>query len=402
MQLNDKWRVLIADDEPWIREGIRDAVSWERYYMEVSAEAENGEEAFELALQHSIDLLIVDLNMPIVNGLNLMKKLRQALPRCRFVIVTGYDQFSYAQEAIRLQVDDYLLKPVEPGQLDKVLRNISSSLASEKQKQREQILAERHIQHNLGLLKVHFFNNWIHGRVRDEDVHQQLECLQLPARMPDMLGVVGTGTLSLKSPAADRVKEKAERFFEEEPEKAVFSGDEHLIGICLWRVLTEAEQQAFRDEMRAELQTGVTFCFVNLAETGQTVPQAYQFCRKKAAQALDVSPVVARAREYMQKHFAERSFSLKQTADALQVSPVYLSRMMKRELGVTFIQLLTEMRMQKAVHLLKTTALPIHDIAEQTGYDTQHYFSTVFKKTMGASPNQYRRMSTIERTGGKL
>lgn len=81
MQLNDKWRVLIADDEPWIREGIRDAVSWERYYMEVSAEAENGEEAFELALQHSIDLLIVDLNMPIVNGLNLMKKLRQALPR---------------------------------------------------------------------------------------------------------------------------------------------------------------------------------------------------------------------------------------------------------------------------------------------------------------------------------
>ncbi|MDI3410155.1 response regulator [Bacillus sonorensis] len=154
--MNDKWRVLIADDEPWIREGIRDAVSWERYYMEVSAEAENGEEAFELALQHSIDLLIVDLNMPIVNGLNLMKKLRQALPRCRFVIVTGYDQFSYAQEAIRLQVDDYLLKPVEPGQLDKVLRNISSSLASEKQKQREQILAERHIQHNLGLLKVHF------------------------------------------------------------------------------------------------------------------------------------------------------------------------------------------------------------------------------------------------------
>lgn len=130
--MSEEWRVLIADDEPWIREGIRDAVSWERYRMEVAAEAENGEEAFELALKHSIDLLIVDLNMPTVNGLTLMKKLRQALPLCRFVIVTGYDQFSYAQEAIRLQVDDYLLKPVEPGQLDKVLQNISSSLAAEK------------------------------------------------------------------------------------------------------------------------------------------------------------------------------------------------------------------------------------------------------------------------------
>ena len=71
--LSECWRVLIADDEPWIREGIRDAVSWERYQMSVSAEAENGEEAFELALKHGIDLLIVDLNMPIVNGIALMK-----------------------------------------------------------------------------------------------------------------------------------------------------------------------------------------------------------------------------------------------------------------------------------------------------------------------------------------
>lgn len=78
--MSECWRVLIADDEPWIREGIRDAVSWERYQMSVSAEAENGEEAFELALKHGIDLLIVDLNMPIVNGIALMKKLRCLAP----------------------------------------------------------------------------------------------------------------------------------------------------------------------------------------------------------------------------------------------------------------------------------------------------------------------------------
>lgn len=130
--MSECWRVLIADDEPWIREGIRDAVSWERYQMSVSAEAENGEEAFELALKHGIDLLIVDLNMPIVNGITLMKKLRGALPQCRFVIVTGYDQFAYAQEAIRLNVDDYLLKPVDPAHLELVLENISVSLAAEK------------------------------------------------------------------------------------------------------------------------------------------------------------------------------------------------------------------------------------------------------------------------------
>lgn len=395
MHLSEEWRVLIADDEPWIREGIRDAVSWERYRMEVAAEAENGEEAFELALKHSIDLLIVDLNMPIVNGLTLMKKLRQALPLCRFVIVTGYDQFSYAQEAIRLQVDDYLLKPVEPGQLDQVLRNISSSLAAEKKKQRDQL----HIQKNLSLLKEHVFQHWVRGQIREEEVCAQLESLRLPPRIPDMLGVVSTGNVSIEP---DHVKQQAERFFKEEPEAAVVFGDGHLVGVCLWRVMTEKEQRAFEEMMKGGLHAGVSSCFINLAEMEQTVPEAYQFCREKAARSFNGSPVVARAKEYMQKHFAERDFSLMQTADALQVSAVYLSRMMKRELGMTFVQLLTEMRMQKAVHLLKTTSLPIHDIAEQTGYDTQHYFSTVFKKTIGVTPNQYRRMSGIEQTGRKL
>lgn len=394
MHLSEEWRVLIADDEPWIREGIRDAVSWERYRMEVAAEAENGEEAFELALKHSIDLLIVDLNMPTVNGLTLMKKLRQALPLCRFVIVTGYDQFSYAQEAIRLQVDDYLLKPVEPGQLDKVLQNISSSLAAEKKKQRDQL----HIQKNLSLLKEHVFQHWVKGQIREEEVCAQLESLRLPPRIPDMLGVVSTGNVSIKP---NHVKEKAERFFKEESEAAVVFGDGHLVGVCLWRILTEKEKRAFEEMMKNGLQSGVSSCFINLAEREQTVPEAYQFCREQAARSFRGSPVVARAKEYMQEHFAERDFSLMQTADALQVSSVYLSRMMKRELGMTFVQLLTEMRMQKAVHLLKTTSLPIHDIAEQTGYDTQHYFSTVFKKTIGVTPNQYRRMSGIEQTGRK-
>ncbi|MFT0802634.1 response regulator [Bacillus swezeyi] len=391
--MSEKWRVLIADDEPWIREGIRGAVSWERYHMEVSAEAENGEEAHELALKHDIDLLIVDLNMPIVNGLTLMKNLRRQLPLCRFVIVTGYDQFAYAQEAIRLNVDDYLLKPVDPGNLGKVLQNISSSLVSEKKKHREQKLAEQHIQKNLSLLKEHFFKQWVQDLGAGEDIYQQLQCLQLPARLPEMLGVISTGNLWIKPSEADNLKKKVERFFNKETEKAVFFGDDRLVSVCLWRFITEAEQRALEDMIQAELQVNAASCFVKPAETDQSVAQAYQFCKQKVSQAFDVSPVVARAKEYMQQHFDEREISLKQTADALHVSSVYLSRMMKRELGMTFVQLLTEMRMQKAVHLLQTTSLPIHDIAEQTGYDTQHYFSTVFKKAMGASPNQYRRMS---------
>ncbi|MEC1347753.1 response regulator [Bacillus haynesii] len=400
--MSECWRVLIADDEPWIREGIRDAVSWERYQMSVSAEAENGEEAFELALKHGIDLLIVDLNMPIVSGITLMKKLRGALPQCRFVIVTGYDQFAYAQEAIRLNVDDYLLKPVDPAHLEQVLEKISVSLAAEKKKLSEQKLAEQHIQQNLGLLKEHVFRSWIEGRAEEKDVYRQLECLRLPARYPETLGVIAAGHVWNKPSEADSLKEKVERFFIDERDKAVFFDGDRLIAACLWRSVTEAEQRALAEMIESEMQASAAVCFAKLAENGRSAAQCYQHCRQKVSKTFNISPVVTRAKEYMQKHFAEREFSLKQTADALQVSSVYLSRMMKKELGMTFVQLLTEMRIDQAVHLLETTPLSIHDIAEQTGYDTQHYFSTVFKKTIGVSPNQYRRMSGIEQTGRKL
>ncbi|NPC91504.1 response regulator [Bacillus sp. WMMC1349] len=377
--MNEYWRVVIADDEPWIREGIRDAVLWKKFQMEVSAEAEDGEEAFGLAIKHSIHIMIVDLNMPIMNGLELMKKVRKKLPECRFIVVTGYDWFSYAQEAIRLHVDDYLLKPIEPQQLEAVLEKIRQSLLSEQQK-------ERHLQKNLGLLKEHFFLKWINGQVSENDVEQQLKFLHLPTSHPGMLCVIR----SLKLDEVDRVKEVTEQFFVEETKKAVFLNDERLVIICLWRIFTNHEQQMFVDRLNVEIKAGTSVVFMNLTEARQPIAQAYQTCKQKLSQTFNISPIVVRAKAYMHKHFDSREISLKQVADTLQVSSVYLSRMMKQELGMTFVQLLTEMRMQKAVYLLKTTTLPIHVIAEQTGYETQHYFSTVFKKTIGASPNQYR------------
>jgi two-component system response regulator YesN len=114
-------KVLIADDEPIIREGIRDSIEWDKIGMVVAAEAEDGEEALELALEYEIDILLADLNMPIMNGLTLIENIRNNLPECRVIVVSGYDEFRYAQAALRLQVDDYILKPIKPKNLTEVL-----------------------------------------------------------------------------------------------------------------------------------------------------------------------------------------------------------------------------------------------------------------------------------------
>ncbi|MEM5594067.1 response regulator [Niallia circulans] len=122
------WNVLIADDEPIIREGIRNAIDWSALQMNVIAEAEDGEEGIELSLMHSVDILLIDINMPIVNGLMVIKQVKAKLPDCQIIIITGYDEFKYAQEAVRLNVFDYLLKPIDPDHLMGLLNKIKMEL----------------------------------------------------------------------------------------------------------------------------------------------------------------------------------------------------------------------------------------------------------------------------------
>jgi two-component system response regulator YesN len=106
---------------------------------------------------------------------------------------------------------------------------------------------------------------------------------------------------------------------------------------------------------------------------------------------MTLSPLVRRAKQYLQEHYGDSELTLELMADALGASPVYVSRLLKQELGMTFVAYLTQLRMKKAVQLLSGTELTIHEIAERVGYETQHYFSTAFKKVNGVSPNQYRK-----------
>lgn len=198
--MHDKWKVLIADDEPIIREGIRDSVNWESLDLVIAAEAEDGEEALELALEHSIDILLVDLNMPIMDGITLMKALKEKLPECKFIIITGHDEFSYAQEAIRLDVNDYILKPVNPEQLQQVLSNVREQLYASKQQKEHLSLASRQIKKNFPVLRERFGLEWIGGELSAEEIMEQLRFLNLPERCPDVLGVIRWPDLQVGPP----------------------------------------------------------------------------------------------------------------------------------------------------------------------------------------------------------
>jgi len=394
----EQWKVMIADDEDIIRDGIRRSVDWAGLGLQVVTEAEDGEEALENALAHGVHIALVDLNMPIMHGIELMKKLREQLPLCKIVVITGHDEFTYAQESIRLQVNDYILKPADPKQLAQVLRGVRDELEKERQKSQHLEQASRQILKNFPLLRERFCQEWLDGNLSRQEIAEQLQFLQLPQVAPELLGII-RWRWEVQNPAMKENERQLFMFAVEniaaellgEYAKAIFRDSTGLIVILLWDHTAEALLARVEQEARHHLKIAVEVGIEPVEGEITELSAAYRKCRVTLSKEVPLSPLVRRAKQYMLEHYSEYGVSLESMAGILQASPVYLSRLFKQELGTSFGAYLTQIRVRKAAQLLNSTDMSVYEVAERTGYETQHYFSTAFKKQTGVSPLQFRK-----------
>ena len=125
-----------------------------------------------------------------MNGIMLMKELRQKLPQCRIIIITGHDEFVYAQEAIRLSVDDYILKPANAEQLGQVLTRIRHDLEAARRQDEHLERASKQLVKNFPLMRERFCLEWIEGTMTEAELMEQLQFLRLPVSTPNLLGVI--------------------------------------------------------------------------------------------------------------------------------------------------------------------------------------------------------------------
>jgi two-component system response regulator YesN len=398
------WKVLIADDEPIIREGLREAVDWQTIGLEVVAEAEDGEEALELAIKHQVDVMLVDLNMPIKNGLTLIQEAKQQLPSCRIVIVSGHDEFNYAQQAVHFGVDEYILKPANPGHLTEVLSRIAGHLEQTKTQEKHFEQASRQIRKNIPLLRERFCNEWIEEAVNEKEVQEQLRFLDLPDTPPSLFGIVRWPEIDLgQSVRSERDRQLMLFAIENIAEEIIspyaqvlFRDPLGFICVIVWNTTDVSLFVTIEQAVTQYLKLQIVAQGEPVEQGFDGVAAAYRKAKSGVYKEASISPLVRRARQYLRDHYADKELSLEGTANAIGVSSVYLSRLFKQELGITFVTLVTQLRISKSVQLLSSTNRSIADIAEAVGYDSQHYFSTAFKKTVGVSPIRYRKGEAFE------
>lgn len=395
------YKVLIADDEDIIRRGLASMVT-QYSGLEVVAQAEDGEIALEKAEQTRPDLMLVDINMPFMDGFAFIQAAKKLLPDAEIVIITGYDDFAFVQQALQLGVSDYLLKPIMEEPFSKVLEKAVSRLDSKERSRKYMDWLTRQMEQNHPSLVNDFFRNWLRNSMDQFEIEDRMQYLNIQIPVPYRVTI-----LHLRSDPSQEAsltdwnmelllygcENIAREIFEPYCPVLTFRTEGDALAI-ISEVLSQQQWEAVTAKLltpieeylhvKAELVQRQGNALSEFPEVVENAIQEY-----KAHQRY--SEAVVKAIEIINQNWGDSEFSLQAAADALFVSPQYLSRIFHRETGDTFGSYLTGKRIREAMRLLQNQELKMYEIAQKTGYSSQHYFSNAFKRVLGLSPAEYRK-----------
>lgn len=356
-------RVLIVDDEPIIRLSLAKKVKECDETAIVAGTAADGQEALKWLGGHFADLCITDVKMPNMNGLELIRSIKTSYPWMHCIVVSSYDDFSYVKQSLELNVIDYILKPVDTTELRRVLKKAMAEMSRNRKDAAARLLLNK-LPHHRDMLE-----RWLKAA-------ETLLVEKIPLLIVDTL---------------DMLESWVQRQYHLLPELAT-----QWLGVVYETLLKECryEPAALPAEIRAtfemlthaQLRTYFRVCAVHDLERGacQLIARMQEERNRKG------SRIVAQVKEYVEKHYAGR-ITLQDVADALGISRTYLASLFKQETGMTFLNYLVSVRMEKARELLLNTPMKVYEITSSVGYENSIHFAKLFKEYFGLNPMEYKK-----------
>lgn len=173
------YKLIIVDDEEEVRQGIIDKIDWAAFDFEVIGQAENGREALDIIEENVPDVVITDICMPLMDGLELAGVIRESFPTVKMVILTGFDEFKFAQQAIRHGVADYILKPVLPRDINELMQKLKSRIEQEIEEKEDRDKLRQHYIESLPILKDSFLSSLLTGPQDAREIAQKTDVFGL-------------------------------------------------------------------------------------------------------------------------------------------------------------------------------------------------------------------------------
>lgn len=168
-------KLLLVDDEADVREGLMERIDWESNGYIVTDRAENGHEAMEMFERSRPDVVVTDIQMPFMDGLQLAEWIRENYPLTKIIILTGYDEFEYARKAITLQIDEYVLKPFSSHELIEILLKVKEQIEAEMAQKENIVQLKEHVQRSLPILRELFLAELMTSRMASEEIRAKCD-----------------------------------------------------------------------------------------------------------------------------------------------------------------------------------------------------------------------------------
>ena len=178
------------DDEEEVIDAIKSRILWEQLGLQIVGSATNGVKALELVEKLQPDIVITDIKMPYMDGLELSRRLNDEYRNVHIIIFTGFDEFDYAKEAVHLEIDEYMLKPINAVELSECLKRVKNSLDKEREEKLNVKKLQNYFQDALPVLRTNFFVSLIEGRVNETEYEKFLSAYQIPLEGPYYCSVV--------------------------------------------------------------------------------------------------------------------------------------------------------------------------------------------------------------------
>lgn len=414
--------ILIVDDFPAIVDSLKNGIDWKRLGITEVHTATSAKAAKMILLNFRVDIMICDIEMPEENGLELVRWAREHVKRLEIIFLTSHAEFDYLMEAMHLGSYDYILQPVR---FEDVIRAVEKLIGKIREDDRhrklEQITRKEEDQHNYileKLLEEDRKGNVLEAkRIEGDYLGLYQYIFEEGVSFHSMLEVIRWNRLILRKDKAQTVP-AVKRMVEEiagtvRCRVCVTACGEDRYWILLFMEKKDAQESGCKEMMErlhetvgAEMDCGAALYYVDEYTQGMLIDSYHcleQLCEDNAQHRAGIysfsakqvgapgrHPAIDDALRYLEKHMNE-NVSRSEIAGEIGMSEEYFSRLFKQETGSTFKEYVLDIKMKKAMELLKTTDLSIGIIASKVGYSNFSYFSQQFRTFTGLTPQEYKK-----------
>ena len=390
-----KINVIVVDDEVIIRMGLSKFLKELHPDIQLCGIFQDGAEALEFIKNNTVHILITDMKMTNVNGEELIQNVRKISKFTKIIIISGYRNFEYALVALKYNVHNYITKPINLKELKELILDVYNEIKEENLSYHD----KNHLNYMLHKILIDIYKNEISSDELKHLISANKYCTELAdnkytlfsikiLELEDYLNNFWKYELNNLYNACNNIFNMySDRHYVFNVDS--FNNELKYIFICDKKYNPEEKIFEYVDNLEKIMNFKISFQIQFIANNVYELMQKFSCITKKKQENND-NILILKAKQFINQNY-NKDISLFTVADHVQLNAMYFSRFFKAQTGVTFIDYLIDVRMNRAIELLKTRKYTGMEICREVGYQSYSYFINVFKQTTGYSPKEFLR-----------